>query len=266
MDTALLLITGIVAGTLGSMIGVGGGFIVIPVLLLFFNYSHTWAAATSLTFILINSLVSTWNYAQQKRIDFHIGIPFSIATIPGALVGSYLTPYIEGKAFAIAFAGLLVLVALLMFFKPTGAAQDRIPAAWGNKITRSFQDAQGIVYHYQVNRRAGIAISGWVGLLSSLFGIGGGIIHVPAMTMLLGIPAHIATATSLLILTVSAFFGTIGYLLQGQIQYLPAMFLSIGAIIGAQIGTRLAPKIPAKKLLQLFAVLMFIVAWRLAFA
>ncbi|MZP30903.1 TSUP family transporter [Heliobacterium undosum] len=263
MDFALLFITGLGAGTLGSLIGVGGGFIVVPVLLLLFAYPHTWTVATSLFFIFINSLVSSYNYSRQKRVDFATGIPFAVSTIPGALAGAYLVPYLSGKAFDTAFAVLLLLVSLFMLFRPQGPARDRTPDWLGKKTTRKFTDAHGVEHEYSFSLLFGIMVSFFVGFLSSIFGIGGGIIHVPAMTLIMGIPPHIATATSMFILTVSSFFGTLPHIPAGEVQPVAALALALGAIGGAQIGTRLAPKVNARRLMQIFAVIMFMLALRL---
>ncbi|MDD4587813.1 MAG: sulfite exporter TauE/SafE family protein [Heliobacteriaceae bacterium] len=256
MEYVLLITIGLIAGALGSLIGVGGGFIVIPVLLLGFAYPHTWAAATSLAFIFFNSLASSLNYAGQKRIDFRTGVPFALSTIPGAWLGASLTPYLNAATFNTVFGLLLIMISLFMFFRPEGSIRDRSPAWLGKKITRRFTDARGVDYEYSFSLNLGLLISFGVGFLSSILGIGGGIVHIPAMTMLLGIPPHIATATSMFILTISTFVGATAHLVQGNVQLIPALFLAIGAVTGAQIGTRLAPLIHGRWLLRIFALVM----------
>lgn len=265
MEYVLLVAIGLFAGTLGSLIGLGGGFVVVPVLILGFHYPHTWAAATSLTVIFFNSLASSYNYAQQKRIDYKTGIPFALSTIPGALAGAYITPYLEGKIFDTVFALLLISVSLFMFFKPQGPPRDRTPDWLGKKVTRHFIDAHGVEHEYTFSLNFGLLLSFGAGFLSSIFGIGGGIIHVPAMTLLLGIPPHITTATSMFILTISTVFGSGAHFFQGNVQFLPAIFLSIGTIGGAQIGSRLAPKVNARLLMQIFSIVMFGIALLLLF-
>ncbi|ABZ82695.1 unknown yune-like protein, putative permease [Heliomicrobium modesticaldum Ice1] len=263
MDFALLIATGLVVGTLGSLVGVGGGFIVVPVLLLVFAYPHLWTVSTSLFFIFINSLVSSYNYSRQKRVDFATGIPFALSTIPGALVGAHLVPHLSGKAFDSAFAMLLLLVSLFMLFKPQGPPKDRTPNWMGKKTTRQFTDAHGIAHEYSFSLPFGVLISFFVGFLSSIFGIGGGIIHVPVMTLIMGIPPHIATATSMFILTISSFAGTVPHLVAGDVQLVASVALSIGAIVGAHIGTRLAPQVNSRRLMQLFSIIMLVLALRL---
>ncbi|MBM7867370.1 TSUP family transporter [Heliobacterium gestii] len=263
MDYLFLSLSGLLAGALGALVGVGGGFIVVPVLLLGFAYSHTATVATSLSFIFINSLVSAYHYSRQKRVDFATAIPFAISTIPGALMGAYLVPYLSGRAFDVAFAIILIIVSLFMMFRPQGQSVDRTPDWLGKKVTRRFTDAHGITHQYRFSPGFGVLISFFVGFLSSIFGIGGGIVHVPVMTLVMGFPPHIATATSMCILAVSTLAGTLPHLLQGDVQLGAAAALAIGAIGGAQIGTRLAPRVNSRRLMQLFAVIMFFVALKL---
>ncbi|MBC9784789.1 sulfite exporter TauE/SafE family protein [Heliobacterium chlorum] len=263
MDYLLLTLSGLLAGSLGALVGVGGGFIVVPVLLIGFDYPHTWTVATSLSFIFINSLISAYNYSRQKRVDFATAIPFSLSTIPGAVAGTYLVPYFSGEAFDKAFGILLISVSLFMLFRPQGQSKDRTPHWMGRKVSRKFTDSHGVTHEYSLSLGFGILLSFFVGFLSSIFGIGGGIIHVPAMTMLMGFPPHIATATSMFILTVSSFAGMLPHLIHGDVQLGASAALALGAVGGAQIGTHLAPRLKGRRLMQVFAVIMFFVALKL---
>ncbi|QGG46661.1 sulfite exporter TauE/SafE family protein [Heliorestis convoluta] len=263
MDYLVLIVIGLFAGALGSLVGVGGGFVVIPLLLLYFDYPPTWAVATSLTFIFFNSLSSSLAYNQQKRIDFKTGLPFAISTIPGAIAGAFIIPYFGERTFDNAFGFLLIAVSLFMLFRPQGPAKDRSPAWMGPKMTREFIDARGEKHQYSFSLRFGMLLSFGVGFLSSLFGIGGGIIHVPAMTLLLGIPPHIATATSMFILTISTLVASFAHFTQGNVQWMTALFLALGALVGGQVGARLAPLIKGALLMRIFAILMFILAIQL---
>ncbi|KAB2953297.1 sulfite exporter TauE/SafE family protein [Heliorestis acidaminivorans] len=263
MDYLLLILIGLFAGGLGSLVGVGGGFVVIPFLLLFFDYPPAWAVATSLAFIFVNSLSSSIVYSQQKRIDFKTGIPFAISTIPGAIAGAFIIPYFAERTFDTAFGLLLIAVSIFMLMRPEGPVKDRTPSWLGPKVTRQFVDAHGVEYNYSFSIKFGMLLSFGVGFISSLFGIGGGIIHVPAMTLLLGIPPHIATATSMFILTISTVVASFAHFTQGNVQLMTALFLALGAIAGGQVGARLAPKIKGPLLMRIFAGLMFILALQL---
>lgn len=262
---ALMMLLGAAAGIIGSLVGIGGGFLIVPVLMLFFDFSHTWAVATSLTAIFFNSLSASYNFHQQRRIDLKTAVPFALATLPGAFLGAMLTQKFSVKGFDAAFGLLLVLAALFMLFKPQGDPKDRSPKWFGGNVERNFTDAQGKIYTYGFSLNFGMFISFGVGFLSSIFGIGGGIVHVPLMILVLGVPAHIAVATSMFILTVSTSIGGATHFVNGNVQLLHALFISLGAILGAQIGSRLAPKLPARRLVQIFAFVMIIVALRLVF-
>ena len=116
-------------------------------------------------------------------------------------------------------------------------------------------------FHY--NKTLGIVSSLFVGLLSSIFGIGGGIIHVPLMIYLLGFPVHIATATSHFVLAVSSCMGVISHFLLDHIVWLPAIALGIGASLGAQIGAKLSKKTKPKIILVLLSCAVFALGIRL---
>ena len=116
-------------------------------------------------------------------------------------------------------------------------------------------------FHY--NQWIGIGSSFIVGFLSSIFGIGGGIVHVPLMIYLLGFPVHVATATSHFVLACSSAFGVISHFMLDHIVWLPALSISVGAAIGAQIGAKLSQKTKSKVILGLLSLAMFALGCRL---
>ena len=116
---------------------------------------------------------------------------------------------------------------------------------------------------FRYNKTLGIGSSLFVGFLSSIFGIGGGIIHVPLMIYLLGFPVHIATATSHFVLAVSSFMGVVSHFMLDHIVWLPAISLGIGASIGAQLGAKLSKKTKPKLILILLSCAVFALGVRL---
>ena len=147
----------------------------------------------------------------MKRIDYKSGLAFGLATLPGSIAGAYLTGYVRRDIFNIILGCVLIIIAIFLFIKPDeGAYATNKP----HKIntTRNITDASGNNYVYSFNIKQGIILSFFVGFLSSFLGIGGGIIHVPALISLLEFPAHIATATSHFVLAIMALSGTIVHL------------------------------------------------------
>jgi uncharacterized protein len=262
---AKLIMIGIFAGTIGTLIGAGGGFFVIPYLIIFEKFSPALAAGTSLGMVLFNSISGTIAYHRQKRIDFATGIKFAIATIPGAIAGSFLVKLIPSKTFHISFGILLFLVSLYMFLKPETLSRDKDKPLWGIPYTtnRQFTDAFGKEYDISYNVYFGIGISFFVGFLSSSLGIGGGIIHVPAMTLALNFPIHLATATSTFILLITSFTGSFSHYYNDNVFLKYSLFLGLGAIIGAQVGAKIAPKVKGRLLSKIVAVVFVITAIRM---
>ena len=124
-------------------------------------------------------------------------------------------------------------------------------------------DVDGLPEGFTFNQFWGIASSFVVGFLSSIFGIGGGVIHVPLMIYLLGFPVHMATATSHFVLACSAAFGVVSHFMLDHIIWLPAICISIGAAIGAQIGAKISKKTKSKVILALLSLAMFALGCRL---
>lgn len=246
------VILGFFVGTYGSMVGVGGGFFIVPVLL-FLGNSARVAAGTSLFVVLANSTSSLVSYLRQRRVDLRSGALFAAAGIPGALLGAWVDQFVPRHIFNMLFGALLVAVALRTFLSKEAQAEDApeaVPPEKSGDVQRDFVDAMGVRYRYRFNVLGGIAVSAVTGFLASLFGIGGGVIQVPAMVYLFSFPAHIAVGTSQLIIAVTALFGTLSHAYYGDILLMPALFLAIGAIAGAQLGARLAVRMRATALMR----------------
>ena len=236
-QSILLLAIGLTVGFIGTLIGAGGGFILVPVLLLLFPHLDSEVITSiSLAIVFLNACSGSLAYARLKRIDYKTALLFSLATVPGAVLGAFLTEFLPKKIFDLSLGGILILIALFLILKPEykrGAVQVR-----KRLVGRRLVDERGQVYEYSFHMATGIMISFFVGFLSSLLGIGGGIIHVPALTSLLNFPIHVATATSHLILAIMALAGTVVHILLGNLkgQWLTLIYLGSGVIVGAQGG------------------------------
>jgi len=209
--------------------------------------------------LLFTSLSSTWTYARQKRIDFRSGAAFAIAMIPGSILGALTSVHLSNRSFFFGFGLFMLFVSLLLLFKPNKAFQIGLKPT----TTRSFLDASGQSFSYSFNLPFGIIVAFFMGYVSSLLGIGGGSVMVPTMVLLLGFPAHIASATSMFTILLSATVGSISHIALGNVEWLKLLFLAPGALVGAYIGARIAPKLPAKIILRILAILLIIVALQL---
>ncbi len=266
-----LVVFGFLIGTYGSMVGVGGGFLIVPVLL-FIGAPARIAAGTSLAVVLANSASSTVSYLRQKRVDIRSALIFSAAGIPGALLGAYADQHVPHRVFTILYGLLLAAIALRAFLArdapaptPAAATQSDAPPSAASH-SRDFIDAMGVRHQYGFNIWTAIGVSAVTGFLASMFGIGGGVVQVPVMVYLFGFPTHIAVATSQLVIAITAAFGTASHAYYGDILLVPAIFLSIGAIAGAQVGARLASRMRAAPLMRWFSLAIAFAAFYLIYS
>jgi uncharacterized protein len=237
----LLLVVGLGAGTLGSMLGVGGGIIMVPALT-FLNLPPTQAASTSLIAVMSTSISSTIEYSRQKRIDYALGLEMAASAIPGGVLGAILSEYLQEDSFKLYFGILLILTGLYISYKNSVLKDNR-----AKKRSISLQVAV-------------FAASFGAGVISSLFGVGGGIIFVPAMLLVLGLRMHRAAPTSQLTLMMTAIVGVFTHSVLGHPDYLQAVALSVGAFVGAQIGARLSLITKEVQLQRLLGIVLMAVA------
>ena len=265
IQTLLLLAgLGVAVGFFGTLVGAGGGFILTPVLLVL--YPHTSAAtitAISLVVVFFNALSGSLAYARQHRIDYRSGVPFALATIPGAILGVLVVGVAPRRLFDTVTA---VLLAAAGAFLLLGPRQERQAHPTGGDA-RMLVDRGGTRYRYSVNVRLGVAYSVVVGFVSSFLGIGGGIIHVPLMVAALGFPVHVATATSHFVLANMAAVGSITHVATGAFSsgtgIHRALALSVGVIAGAQAGAWISQRVRGTVIQRLLALALAALAARL---
>ena len=238
-----LVAFGVLVGTYGTLIGAGGGFLIVPMLLLVWKLPPAQAAGTSLAVVFLNAVAGSISYARLKRIDYRAGLWFAAATLPGAVAGAFLSRFFSGRAFNVTFASVLLLVAAFLIWKPVRASDT------GDRHSYSLP--------------LGIGISFAIGFMSSALGIGGGIFHVPAMIHLLSFPAPIAAATSTFILAISSLVGAGTHVSLGNVLAVPAALMGVGVIAGSQIGAATARKVKGAVVVRLLSLALVAVAVRL---
>jgi len=263
----LLGFIGLFVGVFGTLIGAAGGFILVPILL-FLYPDATPATITSITLTVafFNALSGSVAYGFLKRIDYHSGLYFSLAAIPGAIIGATITLFIGRGLFQYIFGAILLIISGYLLLKP----ERRALSSPGGKgyITRTLIDKHNTSYSYSYHRPLGVAIAFGIGLLGGLLGLGGGIMHVPVLTQILGFPIHVATATSHFVVATSSFFAILTHVIAGSFfqEIGKTLVISAGAVIGAQIGARWSKKVSGPLIIRLLAVGLGIVAIRLLIA
>lgn len=260
-----LLPLGLIVGAFGTLIGAGGGFILVPVLLLLYpDTNPETITSISLAVVFFNSLSGSVAYSKLKRIDYKSGLIFAAATIPGSILGVYTNSFIPRNIFNGIFGVLLVVLSIFLVLKQVNkkVLEGNLPKTY---TTRSITDISGITHVFSFNPISGIIISALVGYVSSLLGIGGGIIHVPVLVHVLNFPVHIATATSQFVLTFMSLSGASVHLLSGTLSkgVLQTIALSLGVIFGAQLGARLSHRLHGLWIIRSLGIALGIVAIRI---
>jgi uncharacterized protein len=248
----LLVMLGVIIGIFGTLIGAGGGFILMPILLLLYpKDTPDTLTSISLSVTFINALSGTIAYIRMNRINFKYGLIFSAASVPGAVFGASITHFISRSLFTFIFAILMIAASIFIFFN----SKHEMHPVRNHKINLS---SNKLV--------TGIMFSMVVGMVSSFLGIGGGIIHVPVLNSILAFPVHTATATSHFILSITSFSGLLVHIISGKFisGIRRAISISLGALIGAQLGAILSSRIKAKLITQALSVALCFVGIRLA--
>ena len=244
IDQLWLIPLGFAAGMLGSMIGLGGGIIVVPVLT-FLGFPPTVAASNSLFAALSNAIASTVSYSKQKRIEFSLGLKLGLLSVPGTVLGAVISTDTAPEIFKILFGFVLIASAAYIFLRRKIESKEKILSQ------------QMMIF--------AVGASFFAGIISSFFGIGGGIIFVPLMVVGMGMAMKRAAPTSQLILLFASLSGVIVHSVLGHPDFLQAGFLAIGSFIGGLIGARLSIDIKERYLQILVSVVILIAAGKLFF-
>ena len=244
IDQLWLVPLGFAAGILGSMIGLGGGIVVVPVLT-FFGFPPTLAVSNSLFAAFSNAVGSTVSYSRQKRIDYSLGLKLGLLCIPGTILGAYFSSDVTPGLFKILFGLVLVSSAVYIFMRKKIETQEKT-------LTK-----QMIVFV--------ISASFFAGIISSFFGIGGGIVFVPLMVIGIGMTMKKAAPTSQFILLFASLSGIIVHSLLGHPDFLQAGLLSAGAFVGGIIGARISFNIKERSLQILVSAIIILAAIKLFF-
>jgi len=256
----LLPIFGFLIGIIASMVGIGGGVFIVPLLTLFygseFGFEPAQAVGTSLTTIIFTSIASTLNYSRQKRIYYKTGALLAITTVPGAYLGAYLTSLLSSRELGLIFGFFLIFVALRMmasfniFVKGTEGEKQNI-------------ESETELFSSKTKLLSGVILSFFSGLASGLLGIGGGALLVPIMTLVMTIPIHLAVATSMFTMIFTSTSGVTHHYMLGNIYVNYALALASGTVFGAQLGAYSSRKISSKNLRRIFGIILIIVSIRM---
>ena len=259
-----LPVLGVFVGALGTMVGIGGGFILVPVLILLFPDAPAFTVTSiSLAVVFLNAVSGSAGYLREGRVDLRSGILFAIAAIPAAVLGAFATARVGRVAFDAAFGTLMIVGAAYLLWRSRIIKLKRVRDDWPS-TNRLLLDKTDCIYRYNINEPLGMGVSAAAGAVSSFFGIGGGVIQLPAMVALMKIPPPIAAGTSIFVLVFTALTGVITHIVLGEFTagWRRAGLIGIGAIVGAQIGVRIARHVNSNMLVYGLSAAMVLLGLR----
>ncbi|WP_174728393.1 sulfite exporter TauE/SafE family protein [Mesobacillus harenae] len=269
MEIIVLLIIGLSAGTIGALVGLGGGIIVVPALLFFGTYtavisevSPQTAVGTSLIIMIFTGLSSTLAYLKHKTVDYKSGLIFFAGSGPGGIIGAWINKFLNIQSFNIYFGIFIVLISLLLMvkshLKPMSAVTEK-------GVRRTFTDPAGRTYTYGFGAITGILVAFVVGLASGLFGIGGGSMMVPAMILIFLFPPHVAVATSMFMIFLSSLTSSAAHISLGNVNWTYALALIPGAWIGAKLGSYINMRLESATVVVFLRIILILIGIRLIY-
>jgi uncharacterized protein len=270
VEWVLLFLVGIAAGTLGSLVGLGGGIIVVPALIYLGTFIPTIgeispqvAVGTSLIVVIFTGLSSTLAYMKYKTVDYKSGLLFFIGSGPGGIVGAFVNKSMDVQSFSLYFGIFMIMVSIILMvrgkIKPIKATEGKY------HYSRSFINDEGVESNYGFNPMIALPIAFIVGFISGLFGVGGGSLMVPAMILLFLFPPHIAVATSMFMIFLSAITSSIAHISLGNVNWLLTLVLVPGAWLGAMLGAKINTRLKGNTVINLLRIILIILGIRLIF-
>jgi uncharacterized protein len=263
-ELLMLLVGGSAAGLIGSLFGLGGGILLVPLLVLVLHIPIHNAIAASLIGVIATSSATASRNVRRGFANLRLGSTLEIATVAGAIAGGAVAGYLPARALMVLFA-----IAMMAFAIPMArsrevagiAAEESPDGRFVARLSGSYFDpAAGREIHYGVRRfPLAMGVSGLAGMLSGLLGVGGGIIKVPVLTLYCGVPVKAAAATSNFMIGVTAMASAFVYYGRGDILPLVSAAAVPGIVAGSRAGAALAGRINAQALRKWFAALMIIV-------
>ena len=260
--TFLLLSGAYCAGLLGSLTGLGGGVIVIPLLTLAFGIDFHYAIGAALVASIATSSGSASAYVKEGLTNIRLGMFLEIATSVGAVLGAAAALWMPTNAIAIIFGAVLLLTVAMQFRQKT----DYIGVKGSNlakkrKLVGSYPTKDGTVQSYELtNVSGGFSVMVLAGALSGLLGIGSGVLKVLAMDSCMKVPFKVSTTTSNFMIGVTAVTSAVVYLQRGYIEPGIAFPIMVGVLAGAMSGAKLLKHLDVRVLRKIFAVAILLVA------
>jgi uncharacterized membrane protein YfcA len=258
----LVLLISVAAGVLGSLLGLGGGIIVIPALTLLFGIDIRYAIGASIVSVIATSSGAAATYVRDGLTNLRVAMVLELATTSGALTGAYLAGLLSGRWLFIIFGVVLAYSSIMMIrkLKEPEFQNSQKPAPWADYLrlhSSYFDKLAGREIFYRVtSTRIGLGLMYVAGAISGLLGIGSGSLKVPAMDLAMHMPIKVSTATSNFMIGVTAAASAGVYYMRGEIDPFIAAPVAVGVLLGALGGSYLLPKLRSSTIRLVFVVVL----------
>jgi hypothetical protein len=253
----------IIAGALGSLLGLGGGIIVIPALTLLFHVDIHYAIGASIVAVIATSSGAAASFVRGGLANLRVAMVLELATTTGALTGAYLAGLLNPRWLYVIFGIVMGYSAIVMYRKRNNGDNDRVAtkhAPWADylRLHSSYYDkalGKEVVYRV-VSTRIGLSLMYLAGAISGLLGIGSGSLKVPAMDLAMQMPIKVSTATSNFMIGVTAAASAGVYFMRGDIDPFIAGPVAVGVLFGAMAGAALLPKLQSSTVRVVFVLVI----------
>lgn len=257
-----LALAGAGAGLLGAVLGIGGGIFLVPALVLFFGVPMVNAVATGLVAVIATSSAVGATNVDRGVANMRLGMVLEVATVAGALAGSFLAHHVDPRFLVGLFSAMLFAVTVLLWRGPAADAEPPPHERDTGALGATYEDpAAGGKVSYRLRRLpAALGVSGAAGALSGLLGVGGGVFKVPALHLFCGVPMKAAAATSNFMIGVTAAASAVLYLGSGSLLPRPTALVVLGVLAGAALGANISARLKDASVRRLFALLTLVLA------
>ncbi len=264
--TLVLFLGAYAAGLVGSLTGLGGGVIIIPLLSVFLGVDIHYAIGAALVSVIATSSGSAAAYVREGITNMRIGMFLEIATTVGAVFGALLATVAPTRVIALLFGSILIFSAINSLRKKTQhILQESSPLATSLRLYGSYPGPDGAIHYGTRHVIGGFAMMIFAGIMSGLLGIGSGALKVIAMDNIMRIPFKVSTTTSNFMMGVTATASAVVYLQRGYIQPTICMPVVVGVLFGALTGARILLRTPPDKLRKFFAAVIGFLALQMIY-
>ena len=257
MPLFTLPVISLVVSTVANVVGIEGGAIVVPLLVFLYGLTPASAASTVIPVMIVGLGLGAIQFWRQRRIDIPLALYLMSASIPGGILGSALTDVVSASLLKMVVSFVLLLASIRFLF----LAHLKVPATIGHGTMHHLVDRRGQQFDFEVyHQKWAWPILFFAGLIQGMSGTGVGIIQMPILLLVLGVPPHIAVATSVFSISFLSMATTLGHMFFGYVPWLYVGWLLPGVFIGSRLGPHLSQKLHPEQLQKVLGYVLLVIA------